>query len=204
MNATFISNIQVVSTVLVQFICACFSGYVVFAIFKRTQDLLAHTGFPFLFIIFTLLSMICALIPNTALYLFVSLILIYLKNENLSYCQIIFLLWSLINGYAIGKGLILQGLCSLILISGIILYATHHNRTLYRLSITCFDDTCEKQVMRYIQHESERIEVESKNISEQGISLTVNLILTNCQIIDSLISIKGVEKAEMIRRNNLW
>lgn len=193
-----------IGIMILQFLCSFVSGGIVFAIFRRSKDLLAQTGFAFLCIIFTVLSTVCVMVPSTMLYLFVGLILLYLKKENLTYTQIIFLLWSIINGFIVGKGLLLELFISMIIIGGVMLYAKHYKNNAYELSITCFDDACEKQVTRHIEHTCIQSELLFKTISEQGIHLELKLILCDYHILDQLGSIKGVEKAELIRRNQIW
>lgn len=135
-----------------------------------------------------------AIIP--ILFLCILCIVVY---RNIVLQDMIFVFWSISIGFMIGMGIYLAAFLTTAILKSSFVYRYKHQKEHYMLNFRCFDERSEQLILKEVMRESEFYEIHTQVMNEQGISITMLVIMKKGQhLIDKLSQIKGVESLQIM------
>lgn len=119
--------------------------------------------------------------------------------------DLVYLFWSITVGIIVGSGLIPLAIIGSVVI-GLILFAFVNRKTSdtpYVLVLNCKNEESEKRSMSMIDENTKKLQVKSKNISKDGMELTIEVRLkdSSTEFINELIEVEGVINAVLVSYN---
>lgn len=119
--------------------------------------------------------------------------------------DLVYLFWSITAGIIVGSGLIPLAIIGSVVI-GLILFAFVNRKTSdtpYVLVLNCKNEESEKRSMSMIDENTKKLQVKSKNISKDGMELTIEVRLkdSSTEFINELIEVEGVINAVLVSYN---
>lgn len=119
--------------------------------------------------------------------------------------DLVYLFWSITVGIIVGSGLIPLAIIGSVVI-GLILFAFVNRKTSdtpYVLLLNCKNEESEKRSMSMIDENTKKLQVKSKNISKDGMELTIEVRLkdSSTEFINELIEVEGVINAVLVSYN---
>lgn len=119
--------------------------------------------------------------------------------------DLVYLFWSITAGIIVGVGLIPLAVIGSIVI-GIILFVFVNRKsadTPYVVVLNCDDDDAETESLAMLQSYTKKHLVKSKNVSKNGIELTVEVRLKDSSVkfVNDLLNIGGVTNAVLVSYN---
>lgn len=119
--------------------------------------------------------------------------------------DLVYLFWSITMGIIVGAGLIPLAVMGSVVI-GIILFVFVNRKvtdTPYVVVINCDNENAETESMTMLQENTKKYLVKSKNISKNGIELTVEVRLkdSSVEFLNKLLNIGGVLNAVLVSYN---
>lgn len=119
--------------------------------------------------------------------------------------DLVYLFWSITTGIIVGAGLIPLAVIGSIAI-GCILFVFVNRKTAdtpYVVVINCDDENAETQSTSMLNNHTKKHLVKSKNVSKNGIELTVEVRLKDSSVkfINDLLTINGVSNAVLVSYN---
>lgn len=119
--------------------------------------------------------------------------------------DLVYLFWSITTGIIVGAGVIPLSVIGSIVI-GLILFIFTGRKTgdtPYILVINCEDEKCELASMNKIQSSAKKHQLKSKNVSKNGIELTIEVRLkeASTKFLNELLTIDGVSNAVLVSYN---
>ncbi len=119
--------------------------------------------------------------------------------------DLVYLFWSITTGIIVGAGLIPLAVIGSIAI-GFVLFAFVNRKTAdtpYVVVINCDDENAETQSTSMLKNHTKKHLVKSKNVSKNGIELTVEVRLKDSSVkfINDLLTINGVSNAVLVSYN---
>lgn len=119
--------------------------------------------------------------------------------------DLVYLFWSITTGIIVGAGLIPLAVIGSIAI-GCVLFVFVNRKTTdtpYVVVINCDDENAETQSTSMLKNHTKKHLVKSKNVSKNGIELTVEvrLIDSSVKFINDLLTINGVSNAVLVSYN---
>lgn len=119
--------------------------------------------------------------------------------------DLVYLFWSISIGIIVGAGLIPLAIIGSIVIGLILFILTNHKtvNTPYVLVLNCDDEETEKKSMEAIKENTKKLQVKSKNVSKDGMELTIEVRLkdSSTSFINELMDIEGVDNAVLVSYN---
>jgi len=119
--------------------------------------------------------------------------------------DLVYLFWSITTGIIVGAGLIPLAVIGSIAI-GCVLFVFVNRKTAdtpYVVVINCNDENAETQSTSMLKNHTKKHLVKSKNVSKNGIELTVEVRLKDSSVkfINDLLTINGVSNAVLVSYN---
>lgn len=119
--------------------------------------------------------------------------------------DLVYLFWSITAGIIVGSGLIPLAIIGSVVI-GLILFVFVNRKTSdtpYVLVLNCKNEESEKRSMSMIDENTKKLQVKSKNISKDGMELTIEVRLkdSSTEFINELIEVEGVINAVLVSYN---
>ena len=119
--------------------------------------------------------------------------------------DLVYLFWSITTGIIVGAGLIPLAVIGSIAI-GCVLFVFVNRKTAdtpYVVVINCDDENAENQSTSMLKNHTKKHLVKSKNVSKNGIELTVEVRLKDSSVkfINDLLTINGVSNAVLVSYN---
>jgi uncharacterized membrane protein YhiD involved in acid resistance len=119
--------------------------------------------------------------------------------------DLVYLFWSITTGIIVGAGLIPLAVIGSIAI-GCVLFVFVNRKTAdtpYVVVINCDDENAETQSTSMLKNHTKKHLVKSKNVSKNGIELTVEVRLKDSSVkfINDLLTINGVSNAVLVSYN---
>lgn len=119
--------------------------------------------------------------------------------------DLVYLFWSITTGIIVGAGLIPLAVIGSIAI-GCVLFVFVNRKTTdtpYVVVINCDDENAETQSTSMLKNHTKKHLVKSKNVSKNGIELTVEVRLKDSSVkfINDLLTINGVSNAVLVSYN---
>ncbi len=119
--------------------------------------------------------------------------------------DLVYLFWSITTGIIVGAGLIPLAVIGSIAI-GFVLFVFVNRKTAdtpYVVVINCDDENAETQSTSMLKNHTKKHLVKSKNVSKNGIELTVEVRLKDSSVkfINDLLTINGVSNAVLVSYN---
>ncbi|WP_313582169.1 DUF4956 domain-containing protein [Lacrimispora sp.] len=119
--------------------------------------------------------------------------------------DLVYLFWSITSGIIVGAGLIPLAVIGSIAI-GCVLFVFVNRKTAdtpYVVVINCDDENAETQSASMLKNHTKKHLVKSKNVSKNGIELTVEVRLKDSSVkfINDLLTINGVSNAVLVSYN---
>lgn len=119
--------------------------------------------------------------------------------------DLVYLFWSITVGIIVGSGLIPLAIIGSVVI-GLILFVFVNRKTSdtpYVLVLNCKNEESEKRSMSMIDENTKKLQVKSKNISKDGMELTIEVRLkdSSTEFINELIEVEGVINAVLVSYN---
>lgn len=119
--------------------------------------------------------------------------------------DLVYLFWSITTGIIVGAGLIPLAVIGSIAI-GCVLFVFVNRKTAdtpYVVVINCDDENAEAQSTSMLKNHTKKHLVKSKNVSKNGIELTVEVRLKHSSVkfINDLLTINGVSNAVLVSYN---
>lgn len=119
--------------------------------------------------------------------------------------DLVYLFWSITAGIIVGSGLIPLAIIGSVVI-GLILFAFVNRKTSdtpYVLVLNCKNEESEKRSMSMIDENTKKLQVKSKNVSKDGMELTIEVRLkdSSTEFINELIEVEGVINAVLVSYN---
>jgi len=119
--------------------------------------------------------------------------------------DLVYLFWSITTGIIVGAGLIPLAVIGSIAI-GFVLFVFVNRKTTdtpYVVVINCDDENAETQSTSMLKNHTKKHLVKSKNVSKNGIELTVEVRLKDSSVkfINDLLTINGVSNAVLVSYN---
>lgn len=119
--------------------------------------------------------------------------------------DLVYLFWSITTGIIVGAGLIPLAVIGSIAI-GFVLFVFVNRKTAdtpYVVVINCDDENAETQSTSMLKNHTKKHLVKSKNVSKNGIELTVEVRLKHSSVkfINDLLTINGVSNAVLVSYN---
>lgn len=119
--------------------------------------------------------------------------------------DLVYLFWSITVGIIVGSGLIPLAIIGSVVI-GLILFAFVNRKTSdtpYVLVLNCKNEESEKRSMSMIDENTKKLQVKSKNVSKDGMELTIEVRLkdSSTEFINELIEVEGVINAVLVSYN---
>lgn len=119
--------------------------------------------------------------------------------------DLVYLFWSITTGIIVGAGLIPLAVIGSIAI-GFVLFVFVNRKTAdtpYVVVINCDDENAESQSTSMLKNHTKKHLVKSKNVSKNGIELTVEVRLKDSSVkfINDLLTINGVSNAVLVSYN---
>ncbi|MFV0240510.1 MAG: DUF4956 domain-containing protein [Lacrimispora sphenoides] len=119
--------------------------------------------------------------------------------------DLVYLFWSITTGIIVGAGLIPLAVIGSIAI-GCVLFVFVNRKTAdtpYVVVINCDDENAETQTTSMLKNHTKKHLVKSKNVSKNGIELTVEVRLKDSSVkfINDLLTINGVSNAVLVSYN---
>src|SRR5699024_5173136 len=108
--------------------------------------------------------------------------------------DLVYLFWSITTGIIVGAGLIPLAIIGSVVI-GLILFIFINRKTTdtpYVLVLTCDNEETEKKSMEMVDTNTKRLQIKSKNISKDGMELTIEVRLkdSSTKFLNELIEIE--------------
>lgn len=119
--------------------------------------------------------------------------------------DLVYLFWSITVGIIVGSGLIPLAIIGSVVI-GLILFVFVNRKTSdtpYVLVLNCKNEESEKRSMSMIDENTKKLQVKSKNVSKDGMELTIEVRLkdSSTEFINELIEVEGVINAVLVSYN---
>ena len=119
--------------------------------------------------------------------------------------DLVYLFWSITSGIIVGAGLIPLAVIGSVII-GIVLFVFVNRKTSdtpYVVVINCNDEDAEKGSMTVLHGNTKKYIVKSKNVSRNGIELTIEVRLKDSSVkfLNELLNIGGVSNAVLVSYN---
>lgn len=119
--------------------------------------------------------------------------------------DLVYLFWSITTGIIVGAGIIPLSVVGSIVIGLILFIFTGRktSETPYILVVNCVNEECELASMNKIQVSAKKHQVKSKNVSKNGIELTIEVRLkeASTKFLNELLTIDGVSNAVLVSYN---
>lgn len=185
-------------------------GLFIFLVYKKTyQGVMYSSSFSISLIAMNLITtlVILAVSSNliTSLGMVGALSIVRFRTVVKEPLDLVYLFWSITAGIIVGVGLIPLAVIGSIVI-GLILYIFVNKKssdTPYVVVVNCDDEQAELAAMNLVKSNTKKHVVKSKNVSRQGVELTVEVRLkdSSIQFINDLLGIAGVENAVLVSYN---
>ena len=119
--------------------------------------------------------------------------------------DLVYLFWSITTGIIVGAGLIPLAIIGSVVI-GSVLFAFTNRKTTdtpYVLVVNCANEGSEMESMKKIQENTKKTLLKSKNISQNGIELTIEVRLKDSSVkfLNELLNTSGVSNAVLVSYN---
>ena len=119
--------------------------------------------------------------------------------------DLVYLFWSITSGIIVGAGLIPLAVIGSVVI-GIVLFVFVNRKTSdtpYVVVINCNDEEAEKGSMTVLHGNTKKYIVKSKNVSRNGIELTIEVRLKDFSVnfLNELLNVGGVSNAVLVSYN---
>lgn len=182
-------------------------GLFIFMVYKRTYiGVMYSSSFGISLIAMDLITtlVILAVSSNliTSLGMVGALSIVRFRTVVKEPLDLVYLFWSITTGIIVGVGLIPLAVIGSIVI-GIILFVFVNRKstdTPYVVVINCDDENAETQSTAILKNYTKKHLVKSKNVSRNGIELTVEVRLKDSSVkfVNDLLTINGVSNAVLV------
>lgn len=203
--ATF-SILEIVLTLAISFILGLF----IFIVYQKTYiGVMYSSSFGITLIGMNIITslVIVAVSSNliTSLGMVGALSIVRFRTVVKEPLDLVYLFWSISTGIIVGAGLIPLAIIGSVAI-GLILFVFVNRRTRdtpYVLVLTCDDEESEKKSMKMIKTNTTKLQIKSKNVSKDGMELTVEVRLKeeSTRFLNELLEIEGVFNAVLVSYN---
>ena len=185
-------------------------GLFIFLVYKKTfSGVMYSSSFAISLIAMNLITTLVILAISSNLIVSLGMVgalsIIRFRTVIKEPLDLVYLFWSIASGIIIGVGLIpLVVIGSLVI--GIILFIFVNKKatdTPYVVVLNCSDDTAEKNSLSVIGTQTKKHMIKSKNVSKNGIELTVEVRLkeSTTDFVNDLLNVKGVSNAVLVSYN---
>lgn len=119
--------------------------------------------------------------------------------------DLVYLFWSITTGIVVGSGLIPMAIIGCVLI-GLVLFIFVNRKaqdTPYVVVLSCDGEQAESQSMALLGAQTKKHVVKAKNVSKEGIELTVEIRLkdSSSEFVNGLMAVPGVSNATLVSYN---